>query len=444
MASKTAVGGRRPSCGPTIYHEEDVHMRKPPRVHSEEFSHETCCRSGSLNSHPVVTHQTKFEIPGELADDTNLPDLPSKPVFHEIVTERRNENDDDDDDRFGERYFKREKSVTFDGGRNSNIHNYRDRDSHRYTRRTQRYYSPRRRYSPPRHRSPIQDGPLTGWSRIRHTLREPLSEFFGVFILVLFGDGSIAQVVLSNNTRGEWQSICWGWGLGVMLGVYTSGISGANINPAVTFTNCIFRKQAWSKFPIYLAAQIAGAFCAAGVVYGNYKNAIDVFEGGKGVRTVPGYSTTATAGIFATYPQDFVSRTTEFFNEFIAAAILMFCIYMLQDKKNMGAGKLLPLALFFVVFGIGACFGWQTGFAINMARDFGPRLFTSCVGYGTDVWTAGDYYFWIPMVAPFAGCVFGGFLYDAFLFTGESPLNEPMFGLKRLIRSNRRDDYFVY
>lgn len=96
---------------------------------------------------------------------------------------------------------------------------------------------------------------------------------------------------------------------------------------------------------------------------------------------------------------------------------------MLQDKKNMGAGKLLPLALFFVVFGIGACFGWQTGFAINMARDFGPRLFTSCVGYGSDVWTAGDYYFWIPMVVPFLGCLFGGFLYDAFLYTGKSEAN---------------------
>ncbi|RKF57056.1 putative membrane protein, partial [Erysiphe neolycopersici] len=345
MATKTTIKGRRPSFGPTIYHEEDVHTRKPPRVHSEEFAHDMCRRSASLNSHPVVPKPIRNKNPVETADDSNLPDLPSKPVFYETVTERRNDyddNDDDEDDRFGERYFQREKSNAFDGGRNFNND---ERNYHRYTRRTQRFYSPKRNYSPPRHRSPIRDDALTGWSRIRHALREPLAEFFGVFILVLFGDGSIAQVVLSNNTRGEWQSICWGWGLGVMLGVYTSGISGANINPAVTFTNCIFRKQSWSKFPIYAAAQIAGAFCAAGVVYGNYKNAIDVFEGGKGVRTVPGFSSTATAGIFATYPQDFVSRTTEFFNEFIAAAILMFCIYMLQDKKNMGAGKLLPLAL---------------------------------------------------------------------------------------------------
>ncbi|KAI6245593.1 Aquaporin [Erysiphe necator] len=435
MATKT-LKGLRPSFGPTIYHEEDVHMREPSRLNSDDHGCDRFRRTASLNAHPIPC-ANKDKYPLDQSDSASLPDLPNKPVFYETLSERRNTSDDDDYDRLGERYFQREKTNVFEGGKNYTEYGHNDPNYHRYTRRTQRFYSP------PRHRSPARDVPLNGWSRIRHVLREPLSEFFGVFILVLFGDGSVAQVNLSNNTRGEWQSICWGWGLGVMLGVYTSGISGANINPAVTFTNCIFRKQSWYKFPIYAVAQIAGAFCAAGVVYGNYKSAIDIFEGGQGVRTVPGLSDTATAGIFATYPQDFVSRTTEVFNEFIAAAILMFCIYMLQDKKNMGAGKLLPLALFFVVFGIGACFGWQTGFAINMARDFGPRLFTSCVGYGSDVWTAGDYYFWIPMVVPFLGCLFGGFLYDAFLYTGESPLNEPWFGLKRLTRLNRKEEYYV-
>ncbi|CCU82910.1 aquaporin [Blumeria hordei DH14] len=291
------------------------------------------------------------------------------------------------------------------------------------------YGQPRRsavRYAPSPHPDYVvtEKSPLW-WSRVRHSLREPFSEFFGVFILVLFGDGAIAQVVLSRNTRGDWQSICWGWGLGVMIGVYVSGISGSNINPAVTLTNCVFRKQAWRKLPVYVAAQILGAFTAAGVIYGNYKSAIDIFEGGPGVRTVPGYSANATAGIFATYPQPFMSRTGEFFSEFLCAAILMFCIYMLQDTKNMGAGKLLPLALFFVVFGIGACFGWETGFAINMARDFGPRLMTYCLGYGPKVWTASSNYFWIPMVAPFLGCLFGAWIHDLFLFTGEPPAHSP-------------------
>lgn len=153
---------------------------------------------------------------------------------------------------------------------------------------------------------------------------------------------------------------------------------------------------------------------------GNYKSAIDVYEGGPNIRTVPGYSNHSTAGIFCTYPAEFMTKTGQFFSEFIASTILMFCIYALQDNGNLGAGNLTPLGLFFVIFGIGACFGWETGYAINLARDFGPRLMTYCLGYGHEVWSAGNYYFWVPMVAPFFGCTFGGWLYDVFLFTGSS------------------------
>ncbi|PGH10586.1 hypothetical protein AJ79_05409 [Helicocarpus griseus UAMH5409] len=291
----------------------------------------------------------------------------------------------------------------------------------------------------------VREQPL--WCRIRHTLREPFSEFFGVFILVLFGDGSVAQVVLSGGEKGDYQSISWGWGLGVMLGVYCSGISGAHLNPAVTFANCVFRKFPWRKFPIYSLAQILGAFAAAGVVYGNYKSAIDVFEGGVGIRTVG--LPTSSAGIFCTYPADFLTKTGQVFSEVIASAILMFCIFALLDNDNNGAGNLTPLGLFFVIFGIGACFGWETGYAINLARDFGPRLMSYFVGYGHEVWSAGGYYFWVPMFAPFVGCTLGGFLYDVFLYTGTSPVNTPWMGLDRLIRptptvwSNTKSDSYA-
>ncbi|KAL2072935.1 hypothetical protein VTL71DRAFT_10259 [Oculimacula yallundae] len=268
------------------------------------------------------------------------------------------------------------------------------------------------------------------WSRMRHNFREPLSEFFGVFILILFGDGVVAQVVLSKGEKGGYQSISWGWGIGVMLGVYASGISGAHINPAVTFANCVFRKFPWRKFPAYLLAQVLGAFCASGVVYANYLSAINQFEGGASIRTVSGPS--STAGIFCTYPAEFMTRTGMFFSEFIASTILMFCIYSLQDNGNLGAGNMTPLGLFFVIFGIGACFGWETGYAINLARDFGPRLMSYFLGYGHEVWSAGNYYFWIPMVAPFFGCLFGGWLYDVFIFTGDSPINTPWWGFKAL------------
>ncbi|PNS15113.1 Aquaporin-7 [Sphaceloma murrayae] len=279
------------------------------------------------------------------------------------------------------------------------------------------------------------------WPKVRLALREPFAEFWGTFTLVLFGDGAVAQVLLSTNQAnapggdgfGDYQSISWGFGLGLMLGVYVAGDSGAYLNPAATFTNCLLRKLPWRRFPVYLVAQVMGAFCAAGVIYANYISAIDNYEG-VGIRTAPP-STTATAGIFATYPQPFVSRANQFFSEFIASAILMFVIFALKDTSNLGTAKgdrWFPLALFFLMFGIGSCFGWQTGFAINLARDFGPRLFTYAVGY-QNVWSAGNYYFWIPMVAPFFGCAFGGILYDIFIYTGVSPINEKWFGFYYLV-----------
>lgn len=129
------------------------------------------------------------------------------------------------------------------------------------------------------------------------------------------------------------------------------------LSTTVTFANCVFRRFPWRKFPIYVLAQVLGAMCASGVVYANYKSAIDVFEGGANVRTVPGYSDHATAGIFCTYPADFMTKTGQFFSEFIASSLLMFLIYALKDDGNIGAGPLTPLGLFFVIFGIGACFG---------------------------------------------------------------------------------------
>jgi aquaglyceroporin related protein len=250
-------------------------------------------------------------------------------------------------------------------------------------------------------------------------------------ILILFGDGVVAQVILSNNTKGDYQSISWCWGIGVMFGVYCSGgISGGHLNPAVTLTNCIYRGFSWQKLPIYTVAQMLGAFCGSLILYGNYLNAINMFEG-YGVRTVSG--ATATAGIFCTYPAEFMTRTGMFFSEVVASAILMIGIYAINDDDNMAAGDLAPVALFFLIFGIGAAFGWQTGYAINPARDFGPRMASFAVGYGSEVFSAGGYYFWIPIVAPCIGCAFGGFLYDSLVYTGaESPINMKYVGFARL------------
>lgn len=215
------------------------------------------------------------------------------------------------------------------------------------------------------------------------------------------------------------------------------GDSGAYLNPAITLTNCLLRKLPLRRFPIYFLAQFLGGFVGAGIVYANYINGINTFEGGAGLRTVPP-AANATAAIFCTYPQEDLTKASQFFSEFIASALLMFVIFALKDDSNKGqfqaSGNWFPLALFFLIFGLGAAFGWNTGYAINFARDFGPRLMSYVVGYGSQVWSAGDYYFWIPMVSPFLGCLFGGVLYDVAIYTGESPINTPWFGLKRFLK----------
>lgn len=106
----------------------------------------------------------------------------------------------------------------------------------------------------------------------------------------------------------------------------------------------------------------------------------------------------------------------------------------------------------FLIFALGTGWGWNTGYAINPARDLGPRIMATLLGYGSEMWTAGEYYFWvsvpprdcygvvrlkrqkIPIVAPFCGCVFGGLLYDVFIYTGASPINTPWMGLKHIFR----------
>jgi aquaglyceroporin related protein len=121
-----------------------------------------------------------------------------------------------------------------------------------------------------------------------------------------------------------------------MLGLYVAGDSGAYLNPAITFANCLFRQLPWRRFPVYFVAQILGGFVGSGIVYANYISAIDYYEGG--LRTVPP-AQKATAAIFCTYPQPFLTKASQFFSEFIAIALLMFVIFALKDASNNGVPK---------------------------------------------------------------------------------------------------------
>lgn len=178
-----------------------------------------------------------------------------------------------------------------------------------------------------------------------------------------------------------------------MLGVHVAGsISGAHLNPAVTLANCLFRKFPWRKFVPYTIAQTFGAFMAAAVIYANYRSAIDMYEG-LGIRTVTG--DTATAGIFCTYPAAFTSTVGQFFSthlelidlilgEFVASGMLMFVIFALTDQGNLPAGNLTPLTLFFLIFGIGSCLGWQTGYAVT-SHESRVNSDQSCTGFRSAV-----------------------------------------------------------
>src|SRR5688500_13107768 len=144
------------------------------------------------------------------------------------------------------------------------------------------------------------------------TAREASAEFFGTFVLILFGIGVVAQTVLSGGANGSYIAINVAWGLAVTLGVYTAGgVSGAHLNPAVTLALAARRGFPWRKLAPYAAAQVACAFTAAAVVYAIYRDAFAHFDGG--VRQVAGPK--ATAGIFATYPQEFLTLTGGFVDQ---------------------------------------------------------------------------------------------------------------------------------
>lgn len=248
---------------------------------------------------------------------------------------------------------------------------------------------------------------------LKGTAREAAAEFFGTFILIAFGVGVVAQTVLSKDANGSYLGINLGWGLAVMLGIYTAaGVSGAHLNPAVTVALAVHRAFPWSKVLPYAAAQILGAFAASALVFATYREAFSAFDGG--VRMVEG--ATATAGIFATYPQPYLSLAGGFVDQVVGTMLLMAGVMAVTDQKNVAPpGWLVAPMVGLLVVAIGVAFGFNAGYAINPARDFGPRLFTAVAGWGPGVFTAGGGWWWVPIAAPMVGAILGAWLYDAFI-----------------------------
>jgi glycerol uptake facilitator protein len=236
---------------------------------------------------------------------------------------------------------------------------------------------------------------------------ELISEFFGTFILILFGVGVVAQVVAGG--LGAHDSIAWAWGLGVTLGIYVAGkISGAHINPAVTVALAVFQGFPWRKVLPYALAQTAGAFAAAMLVRWNYTEVIAKFD--------PGH-TIKSQGIFSTLPGNGgapVSDMGALRDQIIGTAILLFLVFAIIDTRNSTPlSNLAPVVIGLLIVAIGMAWGTDAGYAINPARDFGPRLASFVTGYGTAFRDQyGHLYFWVPIVGPLIGGVIGAGLYQ--------------------------------
>ena len=221
-----------------------------------------------------------------------------------------------------------------------------------------------------------------------------VSELTGTALLIILGDGVVANVIL-NKTKGHgggWIVITFGWAIAVFVGVYaTAASSGGHLNPAVTIALASLGKFAWTSVPIYIAAQLLGAMLGSLLVWLVYRQHFDE-------TTDQG----TTLAVFCTAPairsnmHNLVSEITGTF------VLILGVLFLVAPGNSLGSLDALPVAL--LVFGIGLSLGGTTGYAINPARDLGPRIMHALLpfrGKGSSDWK----YSWIPVIGPVIGCL---------------------------------------
>ncbi len=246
-------------------------------------------------------------------------------------------------------------------------------------------------------------------------LREPilssqcLAEFLGTALLIFFGTGCVAALKVAGASFGLWE-ISIIWGVGVSMAIYfTAGVSGAHLNPAVSIALTLFGSFERRKLPFYMLAQIAGAFCGAALVYTLYSSLFFDFEQSHAMLRGSAESL-ELASVFSTYPHPALSIGQAFLVETVITAILMAVIMALTDDNNgLPRGALAPLLIGLLIAVIGSAMGPLTGFAMNPARDFGPKLMTFLAGWGEIAFTGGRSipYFLVPVFAPILGACLG-------------------------------------
>jgi glycerol uptake facilitator protein len=276
-------------------------------------------------------------------------------------------------------------------------------------------------------RAPLK---AAGWRRT--VWGELLAEFLGTLVLIAFGDGVVAMAVAALNqsgrgtqifaASGDWLLIAWGWALAVAFGVYVAGgVSGAHINPAVTLALAVKRDFSWRKVLPYWAAQLVGAFVGAALVYLVYHQAISSFEAAKHITrgTLGGTAdSTPTFSIFATFPAPYFGSSLlgPLVDQIVGTAFLLVFVLALTDERNQPPkSNLAPLLVGLAVAAIGMSYGANAGYAINPARDFGPRFLAWLTGWGHVALPGVHGYFWVPIVGPLVGGVIGAVVYDLFI-----------------------------
>jgi glycerol uptake facilitator protein len=223
------------------------------------------------------------------------------------------------------------------------------------------------------------------------------SEVIGTALLILLGDGVVAGVLLAKSKaqNSGWVVITFGWGMAVAMAVYAVGrFDGAHLNPAVTLGMAVIGNTHWSDVPAYIGGEFVGAFIGAVLVYAHYSHHFAETED-------PGLK----LAVFSTGPA-IRNNVLNFVSEFIGTFVLVFGVLAIVGNKGPGVSGLTPLLVGLLVFAIGLSLGGPTGYAINPARDLGPRIahfLLPIAGKGSSDWS----YAWIPVVAPIAGGIVG-------------------------------------
>ena len=291
-------------------------------------------------------------------------------------------------------------------------------------------------------------------------LKEFLAEFLGTLMLVFIGQAMTCEVklggrtqevqfedaikrlnstgtvsesllatvstlkdIISSTSSGTFDDIPWGWGCGILLGYFCCGgsaISGGHMNPAVTLANYVFRGFPGKKVLVYMTGQMLGGFVGTLICFGLYKKCIEVLYPDWG-------NLESVAGLFVTYPKPYLSTARQVVSELVNSAMLQAGIFCLCDPYTCLSSELFPIMLFILFFMLNGAFSFQTACAINQARDTAPRLALYAVGFHRKLlWVKYAHYFWVPLIVPFIGALFGGLIYDICIYQGhESPVNWP-------------------